>query len=99
MPNLSNPGDSLHNAASDALGYKNAEKYRNEALEIKANKDDFAAEQFVKQTVDWISQNENANQEDFESKKSELESQASPIISKLYQDTNQNLGTGGMPSG
>jgi len=64
----------------------------------KIDKDDKdKLEKLVKQTIDWVSQNENADKDEFESKKSELESQAGPIISKIYQGAGG--GAGGMPGG
>jgi len=54
-------------------------------------------EKLVKATIDWVSEHENADKDEFESKKSELESQAGPIISKIYQGAGG--GAGGMPGG
>jgi len=42
-------------------------------------------EEAVKETISWIETNQQAEKEDFEEKKKELESKANPIISKLYQ--------------
>jgi len=57
-------------------------------------------EQLVKSTIDWITENENADKDEYESKKSELEAQAGPIISKIYQGEGGAGGPGGgMPGG
>jgi L1 cell adhesion molecule like protein len=57
-------------------------------------------EKLVKATVDWITENENADKDEYESKKSELEAQAGPIISKIYQGAGGGEGApGGMPGG
>jgi L1 cell adhesion molecule like protein len=57
-------------------------------------------EQLVKSTIDWITENENADKDEYESKKSELEAQAGPIISKIYQGEGGGAGgPGGMPGG
>jgi len=41
----------------------------------------------------------NADKDEYESKKAELEAQAGPIISKLYQGGEGGPGAGGMPGG
>jgi len=57
-------------------------------------------EKLVKATIDWVTENENADKDEYESKKSELESQAGPIISKIYQGAGGGAGGGGgMPGG
>jgi len=58
-------------------------------------------EKLVKDTLDWINSNENADKDEYESKKSELEAAAGPIISKLYQGEGgaPGGGPGGMPGG
>jgi len=71
---------------------------QDEKVAGKIDKDDKTKlEKLVKQTIDWVSQNENADKDEYESKKSELESQAGPIISKIYQGAGG--GAGGMPGG
>jgi len=56
-------------------------------------------EQLVKSTIDWVNENENADKDEYESKKSELEAQAGPIISKLYQGEGGGAGGPGGPGG
>jgi len=56
-------------------------------------------EKLVKSTIDWVTENENADKDEYESKKSELESQAGPIISKIYQGAGGGAGGPGGPGG
>merc|ERR1719229_1543642 len=48
----------------------------------------------VKETIDWVDANPNAEREEFESKKKEIEDLWRPIITKAY---GQQGGQGGMP--
>ena len=43
-------------------------------------------EEAVKETLDWIDDNENAEASEFEEKQKELEAIANPIMSKFYQN-------------
>ena len=43
-------------------------------------------EDAVKETLDWIDDNENAEASEFEEKQKELEAIANPIMSKFYQN-------------
>jgi len=75
---------------------------QDEKVAGKIEKDDKdKLEKLVKSTIDWISEHENADKDEYESKRSELESQAGPIISKLYQGGGGpgGGGPGGMPGG
>merc|ERR1712083_847481 len=49
----------------------------------------------VKSTIDWVDANPNAEREEFESKKKEIEDLWRPIITKAY---GQQGGQGGMPN-
>merc|ERR1712083_3922 len=49
----------------------------------------------VKATIDWVDANPNAEREEFESKKKEIEDLWRPIITKAYGQ--QGGGQGGMP--
>merc|ERR1712083_940522 len=49
----------------------------------------------VKETIDWVDANPNAEREEFESKKKEIEDLWRPIITKAY---GQQGGQGGMPN-
>merc|ERR1712124_25685 len=51
-------------------------------------------EEAVKETLDWLDENDDAEVEEFEEKQKELEGIANPIISKVYQQ-----GGGGGPGG
>merc|ERR1712147_117980 len=42
-------------------------------------------EEAVKETLDWLDENDDAEVEEFEEKQKELEGIANPIMSKLYQ--------------
>jgi len=54
----------------------------------------------VKETVEWLDNNQLAEVEEFEHKRKELEDQASPVFSKLYQGGDAAGGAaGGMPPG
>merc|ERR1712224_390178 len=51
-------------------------------------------EEAVKETLDWLDENDDAEVEEFEEKQKELEGIANPIMSKVYQQ-----GGGGGPGG
>merc|ERR1712185_201300 len=42
-------------------------------------------EEAVKETLDWLDENDDAEVEEFEEKQKELEGIANPIMSKIYQ--------------
>merc|ERR1712125_270731 len=42
-------------------------------------------EEAVKETLDWLNENDDAEVEEFEEKQKELEAIANPIMSKVYQ--------------
>jgi len=50
-------------------------------------------EKAVKEAIDWVAENEQAEKEEFEKKREELENTCRPIITKLYQ------AAGGGPGG
>jgi len=52
-----------------------------------------AIEKAASETINWIDNNENAETDEFEHKKKELEAVSNPIMAKLYQ------GEGGAPGG
>ena len=55
-------------------------------------------EKMVKDTLDWLEGNQLAEEEEFEDKRKELESVASPVFSKLYAGGSEGAaGGGGMP--
>jgi len=49
-------------------------------------------EKAVKDTLDWLNNNEEADKDEFSSKQSELEGICSPIMSKLYQGAGGGAG-------
>jgi len=53
-------------------------------------------EKAVKEVVDWVDQNPNAELDEFERKKKDLEELWKPIIMNIY---GQQGGAGGMPGG
>jgi len=53
-------------------------------------------EKAVKETTDWVDNNPNAEQDEYEQKKKELEELWKPIIMNIYQGSS---GSGGMPGG
>merc|ERR1712157_394957 len=52
-------------------------------------------EEAVKETLDWLDENDDAEVEEFEKKQKELEGIANPIMSKLYQQGGGGGGGGG----
>lgn len=52
-------------------------------------------ESAVKETLDWLSSNSDAEKEELEAKKTELENVSNPIISKVYQGSGGAGGAGG----
>ena len=60
----------------------------------KLSEDDKEAlEKAVKEGIDWLESNQNAEKSEYEDKRKEVEEVANPIISKIYQST------GGAPGG
>jgi L1 cell adhesion molecule like protein len=73
-------------------GLKNT--INDEKFKDKLDSDDKTTiEQLISDTTKWLENNDNAEKEEFDDKKKEVEDLASPIISKLYQES------GGMPGG
>jgi heat shock protein 1/8 len=79
---------SMRNTLSD-------EKFKDK-LE-KSDKDKI--EKAVKDTIDWVAENEQAEKEEFEKKREELEEICRPIITKLYQSAGGGAGGPGGPGG
>jgi len=52
-------------------------------------------EEAVKETLDWLDENDDAEVEEFEEKQKELEGIANPIMSKIYQQGGGGDGGGG----
>merc|ERR1712174_112725 len=52
-------------------------------------------EEAVKETLDWLDENSEAEVEEFEEKQKELEGIANPIMSKIYQQGGGGGGAGG----
>merc|ERR1719420_2840208 len=52
-------------------------------------------EEAVKETLDWLDENDDAEVEEFEEKQKELEGIANPIMSKIYQQGGGAGGAGG----
>jgi len=52
-------------------------------------------EEAVKETLDWLDENDDAEVEEFEEKQKELEGIANPIMSKIYQSSGGGEGAGG----
>ena len=50
----------------------------------------------AKEVLDWLDDNQQAEKDEYEDKKKELESVANPVMTKLYQ---QGGAAGGMPGG
>jgi len=59
-----------------------------------------AVESIAKETIEWLDANPKAELQEYQEKKSAVESVAMPIMSKIYADsTGQAPPTGGMPGG
>jgi L1 cell adhesion molecule like protein len=56
-------------------------------------------EKAVKDSIDWVAENEQAEKEEFEKKREELEEICRPIITKLYQAAGGGPGGPGGPGG
>jgi len=67
----------------------------NDKLGSKISEEDKEAlEKAIKETLDWLDENREADKESFESKRKELESVSNPIISKVYQQHGGGEGEG-----
>merc|ERR1712045_445052 len=60
-----------------------------------SEEDKEALEEAVKETLDWLDENDDAEVEEFEKKQKELEGIANPIMSKLYKGGDKSGGDGG----
>ena len=66
---------------------------RHHKLADKLEEDDKSTiEEAVKETLDWLDDNQNAEKEEYEEKLKEIEGICNPIVSKVYQ---QGGGEGG----
>merc|ERR1712187_1093562 len=61
---------------------REAEEFADEDAKVKDKEE---LEEAVKETLDWLDENDDAEVEEFEEKQKELEGIANPIISKVYQ--------------
>ncbi|BFU23366.1 heat shock protein 70 putative [Entamoeba histolytica] len=65
-----------------------------------AAEDKTTIENIVKETLDWIDNNQNASTEEYDNKMKEVEGKVQPIFTKLYQQAGAAGGMpGGMPNG
>jgi len=53
----------------------------------------------VKEAIDWLNEHENAEKDEYEKKKEELEETCRPIITKMYQQAGGGQGGPGGPGG
>jgi len=51
----------------------------------------------IKETIEWLEANQNAEVEEFEAKQKALEATAMPIMTKMYQGGDEGGAPGGMP--
>jgi len=49
------------------------------------DEDKLAVEEAIKETLDWLDDNQNAEKEEYEDKLKEMEAVCNPIVSKVYQ--------------
>lgn len=49
----------------------------------------------IKKTLDWLDDNKNAEKDEYDAKRKELEDTANPILTKLYQASGGGAGAGG----
>jgi len=86
---LENYAYSIRNALNDK-----------EKIGAKITEDDRETlEDALKETTDWIENNQSADKEDFDAKYKELEQIVQPIFTKLYQGAGGPGGAGGFPGG
>ena len=50
-----------------------------------ASEDKLTVEEAIKETLDWLDDNQNAEKEEYEEKLKEIEAICNPIVSKVYQ--------------
>ena len=53
----------------------------------------------IDETIDWLDHNQEANKEEYESKRKELEGVANPIMTKMYQQAGGAGAAGAAPGG
>merc|ERR1712146_799486 len=70
-----------------------------EKLEGKISADDKKAIQdLVDEAIKWLEAHPNAEKEEYESKRKEVEGKVNPLLQKMYQQGG-GMPTGGMPTG
>merc|ERR1712048_644109 len=82
---------------------REAEEFADEDAKVKekgvadkiSEEDKEKLEEAVKETLDWLDENDDAEVEEFEEKQKELEGIANPIMSKIYQQGGGAGGAGG----
>jgi heat shock protein 5 len=55
-----------------------------------ADDDKSQIEEAVKDTLDWLDDNQNAEKEEYEEKLKDIESICNPLVSKVYQQDEQS---------
>ena len=77
-----------------------------EKMEGKIPADDKTAIQgIIDEAIKWLDSHQNAEKEEFESKRKEVEEKVNPLLQKMYQGAQGGMGgmpnmpTGGMPTG
>merc|ERR1712159_918138 len=71
-----------------------------EKLEGKIPADDKKAIQdLVDEAIKWLEAHPNAEKEEYESKRKEVEGKVNPLLQKMYQQGGGGMPTGGMPTG
>jgi len=58
-------------------------------------KDKETLDKALKEAVDWLGEHEDAEKEEFEKKREEVEEICRPIITKIYQQSGGGAGAGG----
>lgn len=82
----------------ETYAYTMKNSLNEETIKTKISEEDHATiEARVKETVEWLDENPRAEKSDYESKRQELESVVTPIMSKIYQETTGTEVPGGMP--
>merc|ERR1711997_401386 len=68
---------------------------RNNLDKVSKEEDKQKVTDLVKETIDWIDENPNAEMEEYEAKKKEIEAVWKPIISATYGQAQQNQNDNG----
>jgi heat shock protein 5 len=77
--------DARNSLETYAYNMKNSVEDDDKLANKLEDEDKLAVEEAIKETLDWLDDNQNAEKEEYEDKLKEMEAVCNPIVSKVYQ--------------